>query len=81
MTNAVMSNMTIDIAARCGVSPSSLLKNAAIVYDKTYFHTGSYGMFSNAGWTSHNLLLSWIEVSEKLDGKAGLKGGIATYIP
>jgi hypothetical protein len=60
--DAVLSNMAIDIADKCGVTPASFLKNAAIAYDRVFFYSGLFGKIegldlSNLPW----LVASWTE--------------------
>jgi hypothetical protein len=43
MSNAVLSNIAVDIAEKCGVSAAAFIKNAAIAYETVFFYPGIFG--------------------------------------
>jgi hypothetical protein len=64
---AILSNMAIDIADKCGVTPTSFLKNAAIAYDRVFFYTGLFGTIEGLDLSNlPGLIASWTESDSKV---------------
>jgi hypothetical protein len=64
--DAVLSNMAIDVAEKCGVTPASFLKNAAIAYDRIFFYSGLFGKMEGLDLSNlPSLVASWTERDTK----------------
>jgi hypothetical protein len=61
MTRAVMSNLTLEIAEKCGIRPDALLKNAAIAYETIFFHPGLFDRIID--YTDAQMLSGWASSS------------------
>jgi hypothetical protein len=64
---AILSNVAIDIAGKCGVTPTSFLKNAAIAYDRVFLYTGLFGTIEGLDLANlPSLVASWTESDSKV---------------
>jgi uncharacterized protein (DUF2249 family) len=57
MSNALLSNMSVDTAEKCGLNANEFLKNAAITYDHIFFYTGLFGKWEGINQSD---LISWV---------------------
>lgn len=80
--NGLLTNIGIDIAGKCGVAPSSLLKNAAVLHEYVFFHSGLYGGLGDSlNFTNAELAASWASMDRDVASQLATNHSFVSLFP